>query len=340
MNGLVSGYGSDSDDDEVTSDTKKSKDEDWMECMDNTTGYPYFWNRKTNEVRWDRPDGIAAQATKVPEKKEDNKPKKKTRSKSPPQVFIGPTLPQLTPEEIARQKVIKFEESMSKDIEKEILKEEPIDWVKNKPQRGLYSKPFSWKKNSTCLQTYRDIETSFKKASQSISLIAGSYGDEDDTDEDSPPKKKRVTSVQVKVQKAKQPKPLLKDIPGIFKSDEQEDSENKDQPKKKRRWDMKDRTFINSSAEKLCLKLEALEVAKIAISPLKLLAVQVETLFAAWHNGALSNSYLTSTMEKMSAQMQDIESHHLAPPGWRAVWDRYDLFSFYFPFRHFFTCIK
>ena len=39
---------------------------------------------------------------------------------------------------------------------------------------------------------------------------------------------------------------------------------------------MKDRTFINSSAEKLCLKLEALEVAKIAISPLKLLAVQVE----------------------------------------------------------------
>ena len=123
---------------------------------------------------------------------------------------------------------------------------------------------------------------------------------------------------------------------------------------------MKDRTFINSSAEKLCLKLEALEVAKIAISPLKLLAVQVEvtsgpnnlvsftkicnllfqTLFAAWHNGALSNSYLTSTMEKMSAQMQDIESHHLAPPGWRAVWDRYDLFSFYFPFRHFFTCIK
>ena len=209
---------------------------DWMECMDNTTGYPYFWNRKTNEVRWDRPDGIPAQATKVPEKKEDNKPKKKTRSKSPPQVFIGPTLPQLTPEEIARQKVIKFEESMSKDIEREILKEEPIDWVKNKPQRGLYSKPFSWKKNSTCLQTYRDIETSFKKASQSISLIAGSYGDEDDTDEDSPPKKKRVTSVQVKVQKAKQPKPLLKDIPGIFKSDEQEDSENKDQPKKKRRW--------------------------------------------------------------------------------------------------------
>ena len=39
---------------------------------------------------------------------------------------------------------------------------------------------------------------------------------------------------------------------------------------------MKDRTYISGSAEKLCQKLEALEVAKIPISPLKLLAIQVE----------------------------------------------------------------
>ena len=26
-----------------------------MECMDNTSGYPYYWNRETNEVKWDRP---------------------------------------------------------------------------------------------------------------------------------------------------------------------------------------------------------------------------------------------------------------------------------------------
>ena len=40
--------------------------------------------------------------------------------------------------------------------------------------------------------------------------------------------------------------------------------------------DMKDRTYINSAAERLCLKLEALDVSKVHISPLKLLAVQVE----------------------------------------------------------------
>ena len=42
---------------------------------------------------------------------------------------------------------------------------------------------------------------------------------------------------------------------------------------------MKDRTYINSTAEKICLKLEVLEVSKIPISPLKLLAVQVEVRF-------------------------------------------------------------
>ena len=73
-------------------------------------------------------------------------------------LFIGPTLPQLTPEEIARSKVIKFEESMAQEIQKDILKEEPLDWVKSKVHRGLYSKPFAWKKSAPCTSTYNDIQ--------------------------------------------------------------------------------------------------------------------------------------------------------------------------------------
>lgn len=407
MNGLVSGYGSDSDqeDDSATPSTNrnavKSSEKDWMECLDNTTGYPYYWNRETNEVKWDRPSElpppisaslpppsgpsknsisnqhhVSKNSSNSSSKNENNsstntktitkdpaleiaikklKKTKSARSKSPPQVFIGPTLPQLTPEEIARGKVVKFEESMAKDIERDVLKEEPLDWVKSKLHRGLYSKPFAWKKSSNCLSTYRDLQATLKKASQSISLIAGNYADDSETDEDhespSPAKKKRHPGVHVKVQKpaSKQAKPLLKDIPGIFKNNDDSDDDNEndnnatgdnnsdgkcdEQPqKKKRRWDMKDRTYINSTAERMCLKLEALEVSKIPISPLKLLAVQVETLFAAWQNGALSKSYLQTTLEKLSAQMSDIESHHLAPPGWRAVWDRYALLSRYYFF--------
>merc|ERR1711974_293248 len=298
MNGLVSGYGTDSDEEDaaatgVTQNEEKSgKSSDWMECMDNTTRYPYYWNRVTNEVRWDRPSEMPPSSThssNLVQSKNDTSGKTEKRkqlkskatrgmgsmgigSKSPPQVFIGPTLPQLTPEEIARQKVVKFEETMAKDIEKEIVKEEPLDWhapgaAGGKPQRGLYSKPFAWKKTgSTCLQTYRNLEASLKKASLSISLIAGSYGDEDDEDEEdattkvgSGEKHKKFQGVHVKVQKpaSKQPKPLLKDIPGIFKNDN-DGADNaddgavgkaEDPPKKKRRWDMKDRTYVNSTAE-------------------------------------------------------------------------------------------
>ena len=27
----------------------------WQECEDSTTGYPYYWNTVTNEVRWECP---------------------------------------------------------------------------------------------------------------------------------------------------------------------------------------------------------------------------------------------------------------------------------------------
>ena len=102
---------------------------------------------------------------------------------------------------------------------------------------------------------YRQLESTLKKASQSISLIAGVYGDEPDDDEDkkSPPKtKSKRTGVHVKVQKpaSKQSKPLLKDIPGIFKEENENNDEDlvednagdvdqntsEDPPKKKRRW--------------------------------------------------------------------------------------------------------
>jgi hypothetical protein len=174
---------------EIIVDSKHIFFADWMECVDNTSGYPYYWNRETNEVKWDRPSELPPISTSAPLPKKPNlisnqhasnntsktdissisknskvstietkKVKKKSRSATPPQVFIGPTLPQLTPEEIARSKVIKFEESMAQEIQKDILKEEPLDWVKSKVHRGLYSKPFAWKKSAPCTSTYNDIQ--------------------------------------------------------------------------------------------------------------------------------------------------------------------------------------
>ena len=55
-----------------------------------------------------------------------------------------------------------------------------------------------------------------------------------------------------------------------------------------------------------------------------------QTLFAAYHSGALQAKYLVETLDKLDNQMAEIESQ-LAPPGWKAIFDRYDalLFSFF-----------
>ena len=60
-----------------------------------------------------------------------------------------------------------------------------------------------------------------------------------------------------------------------------------------------------------------------------------QTLFVAWQNGALSNTYLQTTLEKFAIKMADIEQNTLAPPGWRVRWNRYAIsisFTFYFPY--------
>jgi len=78
---------------------------------------------------------------------------------------------------------------------------------------------------------------------------------------------------------------------------------------------------IDQVGEVLCDKLESLRVDKIKISPLKLLAVQTETIFEAWQSGALSAGYMQKFLSSISKQLLEIESDQLAPPGWRAVWN-------------------
>jgi len=80
---------------------------------------------------------------------------------------------------------------------------------------------------------------------------------------------------------------------------------------------------IDNIAEILCDKLESLEVHAITISPLKLLAIQIETLFEAWHNGALSAAYMQKFLTKMQEEMSQLEGQEIAPPGWRVIWNRY-----------------
>ena len=63
-------------------------------------------------------------------------------------MFIGPILPELSAEEIARQKVLKFEEDLANSIIAEIQQEIPLDWTRDsssKTNKSSSSKVNKWR---------------------------------------------------------------------------------------------------------------------------------------------------------------------------------------------------
>ena len=130
--------------------------------MDTNTGYPYYWNTKTNEVVWEEPAEVRYRRLQR-EREEQRDPnrqrisswpitnpnssssssssgsgssnKKKTSSSSTAAVVssgqpkrkaekaavvFGPSLPEPKPEEIAMQKIKKFEEQFARRLVAEV----------------------------------------------------------------------------------------------------------------------------------------------------------------------------------------------------------------------------
>ena len=123
----------------------------WRECVDTNTGYPYYWNTKTNEVVWEEPAEVRRrrlqrerEAERDPNrqritswpitnpnsnsgsttaKKKPSSTAATTASASSSQpkrkaemaaaVVFGPSLPEPKPEEIAMQKIKKFEQQFA-----------------------------------------------------------------------------------------------------------------------------------------------------------------------------------------------------------------------------------
>lgn len=160
--------------------------------------------------------------------------------------------------------------------------------------------------------------------------------------------KKRTMSIQMKTIPAKSSKTQLKPVLEVFQNATSSESEtetgehetvsSKKADEKSRKKEVKRdehgrkiyetgtgtsyKKSIDDVAEGLCDKLEALDVASINISPLKLLAVRVETLFQAWQSGALTPGYMQKLLGELSGQMLSIEATELVPPGWKTIWNR------------------
>ena len=128
--------------------------------MDTNTGYPYYWNTKTNEVVWEEPAEVRRrrlqrerEAERDPNRQRitswpitnpnsnsnsgsttakkkssssagttasasSSQPKRKTEKAAA--VVFGPSLPEPKPEEIAMQKIKKFEEQFARRLLAEV----------------------------------------------------------------------------------------------------------------------------------------------------------------------------------------------------------------------------
>ncbi|XP_066999168.2 uncharacterized protein [Anabrus simplex] len=78
---------------------------------------------------------------------------------------------------------------------------------------------------------------------------------------------------------------------------------------------------IDEMAQLISEKLNFLGEGKEPVSPVQIMAVQIETLVSAWQTGALSRSYWTRWLTDTVAELVRLEQV-AAPDGWACEWDR------------------
>ena len=282
----------------------------WSECSDPNTGYPYYWNTKTNEVVWEKPIGFrrpepqprppvknevspsmapaarspnrqsitswpisqpppsssnssstsSIKAAAVARSKKAAASASKRRQDAPVTlpVFYGPSLPEPKPEEIAMQKIKKFEEDFARRVMAEVSRENPPDWRNTMP-RALHTKPFKWNQQQPLLPIWKELvakdgvvaaaeapsepEKPKAVATNPLALVAGYASDSDDQsdeeEEEKPPSPpppasdtaskagiKRKMHIEVKSSQSKLAKTTpLKPVASVFQEDDEQDGD-------------------------------------------------------------------------------------------------------------------
>lgn len=85
-----------------------------------------------------------------------------------------------------------------------------------------------------------------------------------------------------------------------------------------------DEEQVNILTQIVLEKLKFLSEGKQSVSPVQLMAIQLQTLFVAWEGGFLEKNYLRRWLTNTSHELERLEQD-AAPPGWLCQWDRYSM---------------
>ncbi|XP_069696596.1 uncharacterized protein DDB_G0284459-like [Periplaneta americana] len=78
---------------------------------------------------------------------------------------------------------------------------------------------------------------------------------------------------------------------------------------------------VEQLAHLITEKVKFLGEGKDPVSPVQIMAIQIETLVSAWHAGALSQPYLSNWLSDTGEELARLEQA-AAPDGWTCEWDR------------------
>ncbi|XP_072393547.1 uncharacterized protein [Diabrotica undecimpunctata] len=150
---------------------KEVQDEDWKQCFDKLTGYPYYWNKKTDEVTWTVPAGFKQEKT-------PSKPQKKPPPKLPPKTSQPKSL--YVPKSSSL-----FPAAASNLVPKESVKVYSVAEATSAKKR-----PVATKKESQKRRYPKDDQSDDEKI-----VLISSYGSGSDSEEEPPVAKKNKPEI-------------------------------------------------------------------------------------------------------------------------------------------------
>jgi len=272
----------------------------WKQCKDQSTGYPYYWNTKTNEVTWSLPEGIQKKSinTKIKVENDIKVSTAQKRSNGTEQKYEPLN---------KKQKTTEFDNKntfASKDLDMNLVSKIQQKRLKLKLERQM---------NEHSKQLKKEEELSTKTTEKALDILAS---------QKIPDKKSSIESKIISKVSAK-----LSNTFGELLKETREESRKLQRFSHDNKEEQANQTFqtqkknVNKTSQVIQDKLKCLNATKNQISICQKLYIELQVRLLDWNSGQLSDEYMTEKLQNTEEALKEYEKS-LAPKGWKFLWNR------------------